>query len=294
MKIAFFGTGIMGLPMAAHILKAGHEVRVWNRTPSNAQSLASSGGIICNTPAEAAVHADMIITMLLDGPTTDKILLEKDEHGRSPLETMAAGSIVVVMSSIPVDAAKRQAEKVRAYGGRYIDAPVSGGQKGANDGTLTIMAGGDDADIQTVLPVLSTLGKVTRVGDIGAGQLAKLANQMIVGITIGAVSEAMLLLKQGGADIAAVHQALMGGFADSTIWRQHGKRIIEQNFIPGGRASVQLKDMRTAAAQAADEGLTLPILNLLHMLYQDMCDHGRADLDHSGLYLELADRAQSR
>lgn len=292
MKVAFFGTGIMGLPMAGHVLNAGHQVKVWNRSPAKAQPLTALGGIICDTPSEAAAGADIIITMLLDGPTTDKVLLEKDKSGYTPLDTMAAGAIVVVMSSIPVDVTKNQAQKVAAVGGRYIDAPVSGGEKGAKDATLTIMAGGAAADIDAAKSVLSTMGKVTRVGDVGAGQLAKLANQMIVGITIGAVSEAMLLLKEGGADLAAVHQALMGGFADSTIWRQHGQRMIEQNFTPGGRAAVQLKDLRTAAAQAAEEGLNLPILNLLHTLYQDMCAHGRADLDHSGLYLELADRAK--
>lgn len=293
MKIAFFGTGIMGLPMAGHVLKAGHHVNVWNRTPSNAQPLTALGGIICSTPSEAAESVDMVITMLLDGPTTDKILLEKDDAGHTPLDTMAPGAIVVVMSSIPVNAAKSQAKRVHAAGGRYIDAPVSGGEKGAIAGNLTIMAGGNAADVDAALPVLSTMGKVTRVGDIGAGQLAKLANQMIVGITIGAVGEAMLLLKEGGADLNAVHQALMGGFADSAIWRQHGKRIIDHHFVPGGRASVQLKDLRTAAEQAVEEGLSLPILNLLHSLYKDMCNNGRADLDHSALYLELADKSKA-
>jgi 2-hydroxy-3-oxopropionate reductase len=207
---------------------------------------------------------------------------------------MAPGALVIIMSSITVDEARRQAARVTAAGGRYIDAPVSGGQKGAEEARLTIMAGGAAADIDAALPVLNLLGRVTRVGDVGAGQLAKLANQMIVGITIGAVSEAMLLLKAGGADLAAAHQALMGGFADSSIWRLHGKRIIDGDFRPGGRAVVQLKDLRNAMEQAATTGLDLPILGLLRDLYQQACDHGHGDLDHSALYLELAERSVER
>lgn len=294
MKIAFFGIGIMGLPMAKHILQAGYNVNVWNRTSSRVAPLTDLGAVLCKTPSEAAQDANIIITMLLDGPTTDAVLFNKDESGRSPVEVMAKDAIVIVMSSIAVDAAHRQAFQIEAAGRRYIDAPVSGGEKGAIDGALTIMAGGKIEDIEAALPVLSVMGSVTRVGDTGTGQLAKLANQMIVGITIGAVSEAMLLLKEGGADLTAVHRALIGGFADSTIWRQHGERIVKQNFVPGARASVQLKDMRTAAEQAKAERLRLPILDLVHELYADMCSHGRGDLDHSGLYLELAERAKGR
>lgn len=282
----------MGLPMVKHILHAGYNVNVWNRTPSRVSPLTDLGAVLCNTPSKAVQDANIIITMLLDGPTTDAVLFDKDESGRSPVEVMAKDAIVIVMSSIAVDATRRQAFQIETAGGRYIDAPVSGGEKGAIDGTLTIMAGGKIEDIEAALPVLSVMGGVTRVGDTGTGQLAKLANQMIVGITIGAVSEAMLLLKEGGADLTAVHKALMGGFADSTIWRQHGERIVKQNFAPGARASVQLKDMRTAAEQAKAEHLRLPILNLAHELYADMCSHGRGDLDHCGLYLELAERAK--
>lgn len=291
MRIGFLGTGFMGLPMARHLLQAGHQVAAWNRTAARAAPLAALGGRLCASPAEAAAGAEIIIGMLVDGPTTDAALFTPDATGRAVLKTMAPGALVIIMSTIAINQAQHQAAQVAAAGGRYIDAPVSGGQKGAEEARLTIMAGGTAADIDAALPILKLLGRVTRVGGVGAGQLAKLANQMIVGITIGAVSEAMLLLKAGGADLAAAHQALMGGFADSPIWRLHGKRIIDGDFRPGGRVAVQLKDLRIAMEQAGTTGLDLPILGLLRDLYQQACDHGHGDLDHSALYLELAKRS---
>jgi 2-hydroxy-3-oxopropionate reductase len=173
----------------------------------------------------------------------------------------------------------------------YVDAPVSGGEKGAIEASLTIMAGGDSQIVDKANEILSTMGRVTRVGPVGCGQLAKLANQTIVGITIDAVAEALLLAEAGGANPGAVREALMGGFADSTILRQHGERMIAGNFEPGAKSEVQLKDLRTSRELAESLGLDLPVLRLTESLYQAMCDEGRSELDHSGLFVHLRDRS---
>ena len=289
-QIAFLGTGIMGAPTCGHLLDAAYPVRAWNRSTDKAQALSGRGAKVCATPAGAVSGADFVIVMLSTGPVVDAVLFDEDESGRSVADHIGAGACVVVMSSIPVAASRAQAERLAAQGIGYIDAPVSGGERGAVEATLTIMAGGEGTAIEHAREVLETMGGVTHVGPAGSGQLAKLANQTIVGITIDAVSEALLLVEAGGADPALVHQALIGGFADSTILRQHGKRMITRQFEPGGKAELQLKDLRTARELAETLGLDLPVLKLTEALYRDMCAHGRSELDHSALYLELADR----
>jgi len=225
--------------------------------------------------------------MLSTGRIVDEVLFAADAAGRSVADELAPGSIVIVMSSIPVSAARAQADRLKRRGVRYIDAPVSGGEAGAKAGSLAIMVGGEAADIEGAQPVLRLLGNVTHVGPVGTGQLAKLVNQLIVGVTIGAVSEALLLAREGGADVGRVCEALRGGFADSPVFRQHGARMVSGAFAPGGHASTQLKDLITASASAAQHKLRLPFLALAERLYQSMCDHGLGDLDHSALYLEL-------
>jgi 3-hydroxyisobutyrate dehydrogenase-like beta-hydroxyacid dehydrogenase len=283
--IALFGTGIMGAPMARNLVRAGHRVRGWNRTPEKALALAGDGVEPVADAAAAAQGADVAILMLTDGPGCDALLFEA-----GVAHALAPGALVVVMSSIPVPTARAQAERLALLGVGYVDAPVSGGEKGAIEATLSIMAGGAEADVARALPVLEALGRVTHVGPAGAGQLAKLANQLIVGVTIGAVAEALLLVEAGGGDAQAVHRALTGGFADSTIWRQHGARILERRFEPGARASVQAKDMRTILAQAQASGLDLPFAGLAGALFEAMAAGGNAGLDHSALYLEIAAR----
>jgi 2-hydroxy-3-oxopropionate reductase len=203
---------------------------------------------------------------------------------------MRAGSLVVDMASIRPAEAREPAARLAALGVAHLDAPVSGGTLGAEAGTLAIMAGGQAADVERARPVLATLGRCTHVGPHGAGQLAKLANQMIVGITIGAVAEALLLCAKGGADPAKVREAISGGFADSRILQVHGQRMIERDFAPRARMTVQLKDMRNAMATAAELGAVLPVTALLESLYADAVGHGLADLDHAGLFAELASR----
>jgi 2-hydroxy-3-oxopropionate reductase len=271
--------------MARNLARAGHAVRAWNRRPDKARALAPAGVVPVAAAAEAAAGAEVAILMLTDGPACDSLLFEAGVAA-----ALAPGAIVVVMSSIPVPTARAQSERLAAMGLAYVDAPVSGGEKGAVEATLSIMAGGQVADVERVRLVLAAMGRVTHVGPVGAGQLAKLANQLIVGVSIGAVAEALLLVEGGGGDPKAVHQALMGGFADSTIWRQHGARILEQRFEPGARATVQAKDMRTILAEAQANGLDLPFAELAGQLFEAMAAGPRADLDHSALYLEIAAR----
>ncbi len=288
MRVALIGTGIMGVPMARNIAKAGYDLTVWNRSLEKAAPLAAEGVRVGSTPKDCVKGAESVIFMVTDGAAVDGLLF--GENGVDGIAAqLAPGCVVVVMSSIPVDLSRRQSECLTAKHLGYIDAPVSGGERGAIEGALTIMAGGDAAILDRVKPLLETMGRVTHGGPVGCGQLAKLANQMIVGITIGAVAEALLLAQEGGADIEAVRLALIGGFADSTILRQHGERMIHSSFEPGARAAVQLKDLVTAQAQAARCGMVLPHLDISTHQFREMVAHGRANLDHSALYLELAD-----
>lgn len=283
--VALFGTGIMGAPMARNLVRAGHRVRAWNRTHAKALALAADGVEPVADARLAALGADIAILMLTDGPGCDALLFDEGVTA-----ALAPGAVVVVMSSIPVPTARAQAERLAEMDIGYVDAPVSGGEKGAVEATLSVMAGGEAATVERMRPILEALGRLTHVGPAGSGQLAKLANQLIVGVSIGAVAEAMLLVEAGGGDAEAVHRALMGGFADSTIWRQHGARILKRRFAPGARATVQAKDMRTILAEAAANGLDLPFAALAGSLFETMAKGPHADLDHSGLYLEIAAR----
>jgi len=290
--VAFLGLGIMGLPMAKRLADAGFPVRAWNRSHARAAELKHPGATICATASEAVKGARIVIVMLSSGPVVDKVLFDVDENGHSPSEVIEPGSLVIVMSSIPVETAKAQAEILAQKDVRFLDAPVSGGEPGAKDGTLTIMVGGKAQDFERASAVFAPLGRAVHVGPTGSGQLAKLANQVIVGVTIAAVSEALILAEAGGADPAAVREALLGGFADSAILRQHGQRIIERNFIPGGHATTQLKDLTTASNHAASLGRSLPFLNLCREEFEAMCRHDMGDHDHSALFLELEQKSR--
>lgn len=281
--IAVLGTGIMGAPMAGRLAQAGYTVKAWNRTSEKAAALHGRGVATVATAAEAASMATVVVCMLSSGPVCEAVLL--GEGG--VVNAMAAGSVLVVMSSIPVETAVTIAEAARARGVFCVDAPVSGGEKGAVEGTLAIMAGGEGAVVDGLRPVFSHLGRVTHVGPLGSGALTKLANQLIVASTICAVAEALTLAKSGGADPAKVREALLGGFADSTVFRQHGLRMVEGNFVPGGPAKYQVKDTSTALAFARSRGLTLPVGEEVDRLFQAMVDNGDGELDHSGIIREI-------
>jgi len=284
--LGFIGTGIMGEPMARHLVNAGHHVKVWNRSPEKLRGLIDAGAEACTDAAAAACGVSVLICMLSDGPTCDAVLL--GEGGA--VSAMAPGATVVVMSSTPVETAVAEARKCEERGVHYLDAPVSGGQRGAQNATLAIMAGGRQEDFDAVKEILAVMGRPVRVGPAGCGQLAKIANQMIVASTIATVSEAFLLAERGGADPAKIREALTGGFADSTILQQHGRRMIENDFRPGGPAKWQLKDTHTAVALAKSLGLSLPVIGLVDSLFQDMIAHGDGEIDHSGLIRELRRR----
>ena len=285
MKVAVLGLGLMGLPMARRLCQAGLEVHVWNRTAAKAAPLVDLGAIAHASAAQAIAQADLTITMLEDGDVVEAVLL--DPHN---LAALRRGSLVMDMSSIAPAQARAHAQAMQAVGVRYLDAPVSGGTLGAEQGTLAIMAGGAQSDLDEATQALAHLGRATLVGPHGCGQLAKLANQMIVGITIGAVAEALLLCDKGGADMAKVKEAITGGFADSRILQVHGQRMVERDFAPRGRMSVQLKDMRNAMATAGELGFDAPVTSLLEQLYADANKNGLSGLDQAALFVELARR----
>lgn len=285
MKIAFLGIGLMGFPMAQRLCEAGHSLSVWNRTREKADRLHGFGATVCDRPEEAVHDAEVVITMLDNGAVVHSVLFE------TPVaRSLARGSLVIDMSSILPAQARDAGQRFQSEGVDYLDAPVSGGTLGAEAGTLAIMAGGDAAVFERAKPILQTLGRPTRVGPTGTGQLTKLANQMIVGITIGAVAEALLLCEKGGADPALVKQAITGGFADSRILQVHGQRMVEGDFAARARMTVQLKDMRNALQTAHELGFDAPITALFEQLYADGVNHGLSELDQSGLFVELARR----
>jgi len=281
--IAFIGTGIMGKPMARNLMRAGFPVRAWNRSAAKVHDLVEDGARGFDTPAEAASGADVLICMLSDGPTCDEVLF--GENGAA--KALAPGALVVVMSSIPVDTAVDQARQCAERGLRYLDAPVSGGERGAREASLAIMVGGEAAAFEQGRDVLAAMGRPVHVGPAGTGELSKLVNQLIVASTIATVAEGLLLAERGGADPSKVHEALMGGFVDSPIWRQHGQRMLNNDFTPGGPAKWQLKDTRTALAQAQKIGLSLPVGSLVDSLFAAMIEAGDGDLDHAGLIRQL-------
>jgi 2-hydroxy-3-oxopropionate reductase len=282
-KIGFIGTGIMGGHMARRLAAAGFGVAAWNRTAAKAEALKADGVDVAATASATAAEAEAVICMLSSGPVCNDVLCARG----GVIDAMAAGSTLVVMSSIPVATARAQAQAASRNNIRYVDAPVSGGEKGAREGTLAILAGGDPALIDAIRPLLAPLGRLTHVGPVGCGQLAKLANQLIVASNICAVAEALLLAQRGGADVARVREALRGGFADSTVLRQHGLRMVEGDFKPGGPAKYQLKDTTTALGLAREFGLRPPVATEVDRLFEAMVDNGRGDLDHSAVILEL-------
>jgi 2-hydroxy-3-oxopropionate reductase len=281
-KIAFLGTGLMGAPMCRCLLKAGFELTVWNRSAAKAEALRTEGATVAATPTEAAAGAEVVITMLSDGPAVAEVMFEQ-----GVAKAIAEGATRIDMSSIGADEAMDHAERHLARGVAYLDAPVSGGTKGAVAGELAIMAGGDADTVAKMQPVFAAMGRATHVGPNGCGQLSKLANQVIVAITIGAVSEAFILAGGGGADRARVREALQGGFASSRILTEHGQRMVARNFEPGGPAKFQVKDLKNALNAAERLGLDLPITKLLHDLFEAMVQSGKGDMDHSGLLTHL-------
>lgn len=281
MRIAFLGTGLMGGPMARH-LAAEHEVTVWNRSREKAEALWDVAEV-ADTPAEAADGAEMVISMLIDGPTTRNVLADG-----GVIAACAAGALIIDMASVEPDCDRKLAVHAASVGKQLIDAPVSGGVRGALDQTLSIFVGGSDDEYEDALPVLSLLGRPTHMGPVGAGQTAKLANQLIVAVTIGAVAEAFTLAKAGGCDLATLQKALRGGFADSRILDLHGSRMVREDFKPGGRSVAQLKDLDNALSLAQEHDITLPLSESVRASFFDLVrNRDGGELDHAAYYLWL-------
>ncbi|MEX6505779.1 NAD(P)-dependent oxidoreductase [Jiella sp. M17.18] len=282
-NVTLIGTGIMGAPMARNIAKAGFAVTVWNRTREKAEAL-SDVATVADDPRQAVANADAVVTMVDNSPVVTEIYF----GANGIAEASPEGAIFIDMSSIQPAVARDHAEKLKSLGRRHIDAPVSGGEKGAREATLAIMAGGNLDDFQDAEPLLVSMGRPTLVGVHGAGQVAKLANQVIVAVTIGAVSEAMLLAQEGGCDPAALRSALMGGFATSRILDLHGERMTERNFLPGGPLSLQLKDIENALEVARAAGLKLPLTEQTRDAYHALAhDLAMGRHDHSAYLLWL-------
>lgn len=259
--LAVIGTGLMGRPMAERLLAAGHEVTVFNRSPGNPAALARLGARVAASPAEAVQAADVVVTMLPNGSVVSEVLLGGVFAAARP------GTLFVDMSSIHPAIARDLAAAAQAHGLRCLDAPVSGGTLGAARGELAIMAGGPLAWIEDARPVLEVLGTVTHVGPAGSGQLAKLVNQAIVAVTIGAVAEGLTLARAGGADPARVREAILGGFAQSRILTEHGRRMLQRDFAPGGTVATQVKDLDAALDVAGGLGAAMPLTTRARELF---------------------------
>lgn len=311
MKITVLGIGLMGYPIAKRLCAAGHHVTGWNRTRDKAERLRVHGGLVADTAAEAASGAEIVISMLDNGAVVNEVLFSQGvaqamqqalhpadvgavANGSAQIASArgdaALNTLLIDMASIKPREAREHATRLREFGVAQLDAPVSGGTLGAEAGTLAIMAGGDAVDFARALPVLQVLGRATHVGPHGAGQVCKLANQLVVGVTIGAVAEAMLLAEKGGASAAQFKEAVTGGFADSRILQVHGQRMIERDFAKRGSMAVHLKDMRNIMSTAHEIGFDAPLSQLLEQLFASGVEHGLADLDHSALFVELARR----
>jgi len=280
LTVGFIGLGLMGRPMSLNLMKAGAKIVVHSRSRGPVDEMATLGMTPADTPAAVARAAETVLIMASDTQAVEAI--SSGENGL--LGAVGPRALIIDMGTTAVTASRRLAQTFAEVGGTYVDAPVSGGTVSAGEGTLTIMAGGAAAAVERAMPLFRVLGqRVTHVGESGSGQVAKAANQVIVGLTIGAVAEALTLAKRAGADPEKVREALQGGFADSRILELHGRRMTRRHFRPGGKSTTQRKDMEQALDLAAELGLELPATALNLELYDRLIDAGFGDLDHSAL-----------
>ena len=279
-KVGFVGLGLMGMPMAKNILKKKYRLIVWNRSTKNFKKIKKLGAEVCQNLINLPDKCQVIIMMLAN----DNVCLEMSEVLKKNIKR---DQILIDMSSTMKKTAVEIEKKIKVNKGYFLDAPVSGGTKGAETGKLAIMVGGEKKIFKKIRHLFESMGTATYVGKTGSGQIAKLANQAIVGITIGAVSEALILSEAAGVDPKAVREAIKTGFAGSPILKNHGKRILENNFKPGGRCSTQLKDMNNIVETAKTYNVHLPLSEKIEQLYNQMVKEGKSNLDHSALYLLL-------
>ena len=281
-KIGFIGIGLMGLPMAKNLLKAKYELKAFNRTIKKAEPLKEFGAEISQSIKEVVSNNDIIITMLTDDVSVDQVMEDKNF-----LENIKPGATVIDMSSVKPETAKSHGENLKSKNINYLDAPVSGGTIGAEEATLAIMVGGEQKVFNDNIDILKVMGNPTLVGPLTSGQVSKLANQIIVSLTIGAVAEAVTLCEKAGANPTKMIKALTGGWADSKILQTHGHRMINKDFTPKGRTSVHLKDMNNILGCAKNSKVHLPISTLVKDMYNNLVENGHGEEDHSSLYKEI-------
>ena len=283
-ELGFIGLGIMGKPMASHLVRAGHTVHVCDLAEESVRHVCSLGGKACSCSKEIAQRSDIIFIMVPDTPDVEAVLF----GANGVAEGLKPGSTVVDMSSISPIATKEFAKRLAAMGVKMLDAPVSGGQVGAENATLSIMVGGPVDVFNQIKPYFELMGKnIVHIGDHGDGQTCKVANQIVVALTIEAVGEALLFASKAGADPAKVRAALLGGFAQSRILELHGERMIKHNFNPGFRIRLHQKDLNLALDAARNLGLSLPNTSLAQELFNAVAAQGGSDLDHSAMVLAL-------
>ena len=272
----------MGLPMAKNILKAGYSLKAYNRSQNKAAALKEFGAEITISIDEAVKDSDIVITMLTDDTAINEVM-----DSSNFLENLKSSATVIDMSSVKPTTAIKHGNDLKSKNIKYLDAPVSGGTIGAEEASLAIMVGGEQNIFNEALDVLKTMGNPTLVGPVGSGQVSKLANQIIVGLTIGAVAEAITLCEKAGANPDKMIKALSGGWADSKILQTHGKRMIDKDFTPKGRTSVHLKDMNNILECANNHNTHLPISNLVKEMYKTLVENGHGETDHSSIYKEI-------
>ena len=281
-KIGFIGIGLMGFPMAKNILKAGYYLKVFNRSQNKAEALKEFGAQVTASINDAVKDSDVVITMLTDDTAINDVM-----NSSNFLENLKSGATVIDMSSVKPTTATKHGENLNSKNINYLDAPVSGGTIGAEEASLAIMVGGEQNIFDEVNDVLKTMGNPTLVGPVGSGQVSKLANQIIVGLTIGAVAEAVTLCEKAGANPNKMIKALSGGWADSKILQTHGKRMIDKDFSPKGKTNTHLKDMNNILECANSYNTHLPISNLVKEMYKTLVENGHGETDHSSLYKEI-------
>ncbi len=279
-NIAFIGTGLMGFPMAKNLLKNGYNVSVYDKNLYKAEKLSKYGASISKSLKEVVKNSEIIITMVTDDESVMSIINNSDF-----INNLKNNSIMIDMSSTKPITSKKAKELLKEKKIEFLDAPVSGGTIGAEEATLAIMVGGNEKVFEKVTKILKTMGNARLVGSTGSGQVAKLANQIIVGVTIGAVAEAIHLCKITGTDPYKFIKAVEGGFADSNILKNHGKKMIEQKFEPGGTNLIQFKDMKNILETSKD--FNLPISNLVKKMYESLIKDGHEDKDHSSLFIQI-------
>ena len=282
-QLGFIGLGVMGRPMAGHLLAAGHRLTVNNRSRAAADELVIAGAHMRNTPADVAREADIVITMLPDTPDVESVIAGPD----GVLEGLRAGAVVIDMSSISPAATRELAARVAAREAKMLDAPVSGGEIGAKNATLSIMVGGDAIAFERVKPILACMGnpeRIVHIGtDPGSGQICKICNQIAIGGALAGVSEALALARKAGVDATLVRQALLGGFAASRVLEVHGERILTDNFVPGFRTRLYQKDLRIAEETAVAFGVAVPATTVVAEMVNALVSDGGGDLDYSAI-----------